>query len=111
MGGEPFAKNQRINVTNGLIPEQEFIALLPVRAISVFCVCAWMGVCLSVCLSACLSVCVCVCASVCVCAWVCVCVCKLWIYVFMKCVVVENINVVFYMCSLLLCVKETFIVN
>ena len=33
MGDEPFAKKQRMDVTDGLIPEQEFITLHPVRAI------------------------------------------------------------------------------
>ena len=31
MGDEPFAKKQRMDVTDGLIPEQEFIAQNPVR--------------------------------------------------------------------------------
>ena len=33
MGDEPFAKKQRMDVTDGLIPEQEFIAQNPVRTI------------------------------------------------------------------------------
>ena len=44
MGDEPFAKKQRMDVTDGLIPEQEFIALHPVRTISVLC-----SVCVRVC--------------------------------------------------------------
>ena len=51
MGDEPFAKKQRMDVTDGLIPEQEFIALHPVRTISVYVLC----------------VCVCMCTCVCVC--------------------------------------------
>ena len=35
MGDEPFAKKQRMDVTDGLIPEQEFIAQNPVRIIPV----------------------------------------------------------------------------
>ena len=35
MGGEPFAKKQRMDVTDRLIPEQEFIAQNPVRIIPV----------------------------------------------------------------------------
>ena len=33
MGDEPFAKKQGMDVMDGLIPEQEFITLHPVRAI------------------------------------------------------------------------------
>ena len=36
MGDEPFAKKQRMDVTDGLIPEQEFIAQNPVRIISLY---------------------------------------------------------------------------
>ena len=35
MGDEPFAKKQRMDVTDGLIPEQEFIPQNPVRIIPV----------------------------------------------------------------------------
>ena len=35
IGDEPIAKTQRMDVTDGLIPKQEFIALHPVRVISV----------------------------------------------------------------------------
>ena len=34
MTDEPFAKKQRMDVSNGLIPEQEFIAQNPVRPLS-----------------------------------------------------------------------------
>jgi len=34
MGDEPFAKKQRMDVTDGLIPEQGFITQNPVRIIS-----------------------------------------------------------------------------
>ena len=33
MGDEPFAKKQRMDITDGLIPEREFIAQNPVRTI------------------------------------------------------------------------------
>ena len=63
MGDEPFAKKQRMDVTDGLIPEQEIITLHPVRVTSVFCVC--------------------------VCACVYTYMCKLWIYVCMNFIAVE----------------------
>ena len=49
MGDEPFAKKQRMDVTNGLIPEQEFIALYPVRVISLYVLCSTSTVCMYVC--------------------------------------------------------------
>jgi len=33
MGDKPFAKEQRMDVTDGLIPEQKFIAQNPVRIV------------------------------------------------------------------------------
>ena len=48
MGDEPFAKKQRMDVTNGLIPEQEFIALYPVRVISLYVLCSTSTVCMYV---------------------------------------------------------------
>ena len=36
MGDEPFAKKQRMDVTDGLIPEQEFIAQNPVRIVELY---------------------------------------------------------------------------
>ena len=62
MGDEPFAKKQRMDVTDGLIPEQEFIALHPVRITSVLCVC----VCVCVCVCGCGCGCGCGCVYVCV---------------------------------------------
>ena len=64
MGDEPFAKKQRMDVTDELIPEQELIALHPVRAISVLFVCAWVCVCVYVCVRA--RTCVRACRGVCV---------------------------------------------
>ena len=59
MGDEPFAKKQRMDVTDGLIPEQEFIALHPVRTISVYVLCVCLRVYFSLCVY--LSACACVC--------------------------------------------------
>ena len=59
MTDEPFAKKQRMDVSDGLIPEQEFIAQNPVRPISSY-VCTMFCPTVAVCMYVCVFVCVCV---------------------------------------------------